>query len=202
MFAPLLAVAALAACPQGDLAAIRTAHGAALLALSDECVERRLLNDAERILLLARAWDLDADELGTRTDALRAVRVKTVQEERDDYRAYLDSKDCVRARAWLEDAEEDLREETGDALCDLARGLLREGESRVAEDALELAFELDPESRDLRRVAGKDRLEELRRRRADERSLANLSLGETIVGPQVTLDDFEDKVVLWRSASL
>lgn len=202
---PVVCLLASAAPPRqsDELANLRDAYAAGLQALSDDCSEANLLNDADRLLIEAAVWASEKEALTERQASLQQQRIALVRStDREEYRSFLKSKRFDRRVEKLQRDELDLKQETAERLIELAHRRLKEGQEERGVQALESAFVLDPESDKLRRVAGRERFELLRESWNRDHSLSRLSLGETLQGPQVTLADFEGKVVLWRSASL
>lgn len=189
--------------PADELDDAHEAYAAGLQALSDDCAATNLLNDAERLLLEAAAWTSREEALTQRKASLLERRIALVRSsDRDGYRVFLKSKPFAQELEKLQRKERELRLKTVREFLEFAERDLKEGTDEAAVRALESAFALDPESDKLRRVAGEERLERLRANKARDHSLGRMTLGETLQGPQVTLADFEGKVVLWRSASL
>jgi hypothetical protein len=184
-----------------EIRQVRLDHARSLLSLADEAAKRQILNDEERLLLLAAR--ISADVVSKeRSDAARARRLGVTSGGNEDtYRALL------KSRAWASDRNVLLAKEarqvatTIAAYVALTRTLAPE-QGEIAEAAWAEAYALDPNDRKLAAAAGARRMERLRANHLATLGVGKLELGETLYGATFAQDDLKNKVVLWRSFSL
>ncbi len=193
----------LVAAQPSDLAPLRSRHAQALTALGRRALDQQLFNDAERLLGQALAWDPETPGAEGNLDELAAMlRSRAKDPARAEYSEYLASKAFRRARGELREAEAAVLERTSTGLLERALSLLHGDDDPLAMEALHLAFDLGLAERELERAVGGSLAEAAFHSWQEGRGLQRLELGERISGPQVTLDDLEGKVVLWRNFSL
>jgi len=199
LFVALFAAAASAQKP-ATLAAARQNHALELARLSDSCVEKKLLNDAGRLLSSALRLVPKDKSLLQRQKQLREVwiSINRADERREVYKSFWKSDAYKTACVDLKRRELKVRNEAIQNYLELARRVEKD-DAKLADAAFRLAFDVDPKSRALGSRAGAERMEKLRRQRP---GLAALQLGESVVGKPTDLKKLEGKVVLWRSFSL
>lgn len=184
-----------------ELTQIRLNHAQALLALADEAASRRILNEEERLLLMAERASVGVVSK-ERNDAARARRLSAVKG--DDEVAY---RAVLKTRQWSTDRDGLLAKEARQvaaavaAYAALTRTLGPDREE-VAEAAWTAAYALDPADPRLAGAAGAQRMQRLRANRIAALGIGKLESGETLFGPKLGPDDLKNKVVLWRSFSL
>lgn len=194
-----------AATPPEPAARIHRSYAAELVVLADEFRRERIFNESENLLLAARDWgrsDPWKRVLDRRLEALRAER-KTWWPDgpREDYRRFVESKKYAATRARLMREREELDARAAKRALDAAMKAL--GEQREADAEALLDFVSRVHADVARRLAGNaKRVWKRVRDRHAAAGLARLELGETTSRIDVSLDDLEGKVVLWRSKSL
>ena len=175
-------------------------HADALVDLSETASQQMLFNDVERLLLSIEAWSPADPRIKAGLAALRERRIGLLKD--DDYLGFLKSKRYGTERERLRKAEEQARARTVADLLRLLGQRSQEPGSPEAARAAEAVFTLDPTNARLRALVGKAGLESLREQRRRERGIERLELGATVAGAEVSLQDLQGKVILWRSFSL
>ncbi|MHC4514817.1 MAG: hypothetical protein ACYS5W_14075 [Planctomycetota bacterium] len=198
-FVALLATAASAQGP-AKLASAKQSHALELARLSDSCAEKKLLNDADRLLRAALRVVPGDQGILQRQKQLRElwISVNRDREKGEIYKGFWKSKAYEAACTDLRKREGKVRRGIIESYLELARGV-KSDDAEVTDAALRMAFDVDPTSSALAARAGAERVEKLRRQRP---GLAALQLGETVVGKPANLQHLHGKVVLWRSFSL
>lgn len=203
-FSPLLLVAALAAQapqPPADAAApVFAAHARGLLELAGKALDGRLLNDAERLRLVALRCDArvpGADGLEQKIHA--ALVASGGGDGREAVKAFWKSAASAKALQQLSESEAALR-----ARCDqdLAAAARQVDDAAGLDAIVRRALERDLLGDALAGAAGKERTAKLRGEHDRAHSIDQLQLGDVVVGSPVDLAALRGKVVLWRSFSL
>ncbi len=187
-----------------ELERIEREHAEGRLELADANIKATLLNDAERLALLADKGGAERKAVDNRLARIRELRMERIKAPaRSEYRAYLASRACEQAIQKLARKEARLRERIITRYIELLRKVRRETASpRDVARIVERALPLDPAHKKLARAAGKKLWAAAERERIRTSGIAALELGDPILSPQVTARSLRDKVVVWRSFSL
>ena len=174
-----------------------------LLELSTRAIESSLLNDAERLVVRAGDRGVDRAEVKARCRAIQDIRLGMMKgKAKDAFKAFVASKPYESARRQLRRDERRLARGAAAHAAALAReNLAREDRDR-ARRSLELVYAIEPGFSKIRPLALRKLWDEVREAERGRSSLARLEIGAPISDHQITIDDLEGKVVLWRSTSL
>ncbi len=198
-----LFLSTLAAHVPGDLEALRDEHGRALAAIGRAAIDDQLFNDAERLLEQALVWSPQVHGIEAYIDSLDTLRrVRIKDPAREEYRAFLDSKEYTKARAALRESEASIKKATGSGAVDIATAASLAEDEALVEEALHLALDMGLDESALKRIVGSKRASATLEAWEDSRGLQQLELGERVAGDPLALEDLEGKVVLWRNFSL